>query len=684
MNICIVGKYLPIEGGVSTQTYWLARGLARHGHNVHVVSNSNEVEAAYRVELRPQDSKWLQPRFRQGGAVYLYGPQAYSRRAMGHIPRSNPFVTKLASVAADVIRSGSCDVILSYYLEPYALSGYLASLWTGRPLVIRHAGSDLDRLFMVPDCATAYSEVLRAARFIATQRPLVTRFLRLGIQPDKIRTDLGFALPLSVFSPRAAPLRFDGKDQELLNHGSDREYDSSLPSIGIYGKIGDAKGTFDLIQALGLLKSEGLRFNLMAMVGRRAGQTLDMHLTQANLRDNTHVLPFLPNWLVPRFIRSCTAICFLERHFPVAIHGPIVPQEVLASGTCLVVSEEIARKQSYGRNLVHGSNALIVKDPRDVGELASTLRQVIREPHLAVRIGLCGSQLRRHFGSYDEYIKKWEKLLLATRIGKRRAVTSPSVQLESIADLLDQRFVSTLVVNFPTVPSVESTLQKRKCPVESALAWVAAATREVQKHPRSRTRALMIEALRYQNARLRIGMPAYPPLDAPFPGPDGLLDGPIDWQTIAELYPCANRRSFIETFRYDVTTLFCDSVLEPQQYPQDACNLGGIACRTTFVLFARMPNMHTAEFRLSAATVKLLSYCTGVRTTVQVVAKVRASSRREERFLDGPANGLVSDALRELYRLKLLVFLRRNNLWGLLGGARPLAARLKMSSNRVS
>jgi glycosyltransferase involved in cell wall biosynthesis len=678
VNICIVGKYLPIEGGVSTQTYWLARGLARRGHNVHVVSNSNEVEDAYRVELRPQDSKWVQPRFRPGGAVYLYGPQAYSRRAMGHIPRSNPFVTKLASVATDVIRSGSCEVVLSYYLEPYALSGYLASLWTGRPLVIKHAGSDLDKLFAVPDCATTYSEVLRAARFIATQRPLAARFLRLGIPPDRIRTDLGFALPLSVFSPRALPLQFDGRDHALLNDGPGREYDSSLPSIGIYGKIGEVKGTFALIQALCLLKAEGLRFNLMAMVGKCAGQTLDVHLTQANLRDNTYVLPFLPNWLVPRFIRSCTAICFLERHFPVAIHRPIVPQEVLASGTCLVVSEEIARKQSYESNLLQGSNALIVKNPRDVCELASTLRQVIREPRLAAKIGLRGSQLRRHFGSYDEYIKKWERLLRATRITNRRAVASPSVRFESIADLLEQRFVATLVANFPAVPSVESMSRKRQRPVESALAWVAAATRELQKHPRSRNRALMIEALRYQSARLRTGMPTYPTSDAPFVGPDSLFDGPIDWQTVAELYPCASRHSFIETFRYDVTSLFCDSVLEPQQHPQDACNLRGIACRTTFVLFARIPNMHTAEFRVSAATVKLLSLCTGTRTTTQVMAKLRSSSRREDGFLDGRANDVVSDALRELYRLKLLVFLRRNNLWGLLGGARPLASRLKM------
>src|SRR6266508_3253452 len=51
VRICFVGKYPPIQGGVSAQTYWAARGRAGRGHEVFVVTNAAEVEDAYRIHL---------------------------------------------------------------------------------------------------------------------------------------------------------------------------------------------------------------------------------------------------------------------------------------------------------------------------------------------------------------------------------------------------------------------------------------------------------------------------------------------------------------------------------------------------------------------------------------------------------------------------------------------------------
>jgi len=48
VELLLVGKFPPIEGGVSTQTFWLARALARQGHGVHVVTNSSGIESSYR------------------------------------------------------------------------------------------------------------------------------------------------------------------------------------------------------------------------------------------------------------------------------------------------------------------------------------------------------------------------------------------------------------------------------------------------------------------------------------------------------------------------------------------------------------------------------------------------------------------------------------------------------------
>lgn len=101
-----MGKYPPIEGGVSSTTYWLARGLAERGHEVNIVTNADEVEPAYRMRLESNDWDLYQPYFaKSGGRVCVFNVEAFARRTMDHIPSSNPFVSKLASVATGVVRS---------------------------------------------------------------------------------------------------------------------------------------------------------------------------------------------------------------------------------------------------------------------------------------------------------------------------------------------------------------------------------------------------------------------------------------------------------------------------------------------------------------------------------------------------------------------------------------------------
>ena len=55
MNICIIGKYPPIQGGVSMRTYWHAHGLATLGHEVHVVTNAKEAVSPFRMYMRAED-----------------------------------------------------------------------------------------------------------------------------------------------------------------------------------------------------------------------------------------------------------------------------------------------------------------------------------------------------------------------------------------------------------------------------------------------------------------------------------------------------------------------------------------------------------------------------------------------------------------------------------------------------
>src|SRR5882672_8866188 len=140
MRICIVGKYPPIQGGVSAKTLRIAEGLARLGHRVDIVTNAKEVEPAFRMVMRDDDFRHLERVDASGGEVRVHWTS--SSPLQRHVPAHNPFATKLATIAAEVVESERSDLIFSFYLEPYGVAGHLAAEMTGVPHFVKTAGSD--------------------------------------------------------------------------------------------------------------------------------------------------------------------------------------------------------------------------------------------------------------------------------------------------------------------------------------------------------------------------------------------------------------------------------------------------------------------------------------------------------------------------------------------------------------
>jgi hypothetical protein len=83
-------------------------------------------------------------------------------------------------------------------------------------------------------------------------------------------------------------------------------------------------------------------------------------------------------------------VAFLERDFPIAVHGPQIPTEVISCGTCLVVSGEVARKQATVRQMRNRENVIVVGDPKQVFVLADALRYALEDPARAAEIGRRG------------------------------------------------------------------------------------------------------------------------------------------------------------------------------------------------------------------------------------------------------------------------------------------------------
>lgn len=395
MKICMIGKYPPIQGGVSMRNYRYAHALAQRGHQVHVVTNAKEVKPPFRMLMRDRDWSHCEADYGQG-AVHVHWTDPLDR-SQWHIPTSSPFVTKLASIATDVCTAHGLEVIFSFYLEPYGVAGHLAAGFTGLPHVIKTAGSDVGRLWRHPQFKTVYDHVLGAADYIVAGGQVAKELVKIGVPRARLRPDMTFTVPESVFTPEGPRLRLDevrnalsgAPDLEPFYWGSIRE---DLPCIGVYGKLGKTKGTEALLDAFVRLVATGRDANLLVMGHAPALSPMDFRamVHDRSLEGRVLQIPFLPNWRVPEFIRRCVAVCALEQDFPITFHAPIVPREVLCCGSCLVASTEMLQKLPMPERLVDGYNCLAVRDVNDIDELSGKLIQVLDAPAAARAVGARG------------------------------------------------------------------------------------------------------------------------------------------------------------------------------------------------------------------------------------------------------------------------------------------------------
>lgn len=453
MKICLIGKITPIQGGVSRQNFWLAYALAKEGHDVHLVTNANEVEEEYRLIGGRVDGEEDSSPFqevRDNLTIHFTD----DRKSYAYIPFANPFVSKITSIAVEVIREYECEIILGYYFEPYGISAYFASKITGVPFGLRHAGSDVGRLMRHPDLNYLYKDMIKSADFIYCSNSTGRRFLELGVPHDKLSIMRMASYPEHIYTPdrdpldilthlkQAAPeikMPICKTLMEQLHHSN---FNAKLPTVGIYGKLGETKGSYDLIAALGKLKKSGVRFNFLALTSSRTESLKELYrkIVEADIQDYTVWLPFVPHWDVPRFIKLCDAVCFLERDFSIPIHRPGVAMEIMLCGGCLILSHEIAQKQRFEQELIDKKTVLLV-DPKNIDELASQLQYVFDNVERAQKIGLAGREV------LASKLPKFETITASINTHIEETMASIKLQERDMSMIEFQSFINRLYTN---------------------------------------------------------------------------------------------------------------------------------------------------------------------------------------------------------------------------------------------
>src|SRR5215471_15129376 len=416
------------------RTYWTAHGLAALGHDIHVVTNAKEAARPFRMHMRAVDWERCEASCRTGSVTVHWTDPV--DRSQFYIPMASPFVSKLATIAANAHSAHGFDVIFSHYLEPYGIAGYLAAQMTGLPHVVRMAGSDAGRLWRHPQFEALYDHVLRSAEAVVAAHVVAARAVEHGVDPRRVVPGGGYALPEDLFTPEGPRLNLKALRTEIAP-GS--ELDDALwgdfavdrPYFGVYGKLGENKGTFALLSALERLKQTGHDVGLVALAHGRPQieERFRARARELGLADRVLQIPFLPHWRVPEFLRGCLAVCCLEQNFPIGFHSPITPLEVLLCGACLVGSTEVIRKLPNPEQLAHGYNCVALEDVNDVAKLSETLAAIVTDPEPVAHIGARGRKFACEAQEEIDFPQRLESVL--NRAARREHLTRTTRQISA-------------------------------------------------------------------------------------------------------------------------------------------------------------------------------------------------------------------------------------------------------------
>ena len=153
MNILFIGKYLPIEGGTASAAYWRHNELKDYNIKFEIVTCILN-ESEYSITSNNIDEK-----------VHVI-----SERIPWHIPYSQLYAEQLISKALAVAENSEFDAVEGSYLFPYGFAAYVVAKILGKPLILRHAGSDLHRIISTHQLDDILIKMSNEARVIVTYK----------------------------------------------------------------------------------------------------------------------------------------------------------------------------------------------------------------------------------------------------------------------------------------------------------------------------------------------------------------------------------------------------------------------------------------------------------------------------------------------------------------------------------
>lgn len=371
MNVLYIGKYPPIQGGVSAQNYWRIKGLIKKYPelNYYILTNALEVETEYRIPF----SSELLDEYNKYSNLRVFNTDPLSNPKF--IPQYSPKSEKLLNLGIYLCKRFKFDVIESQYLLPYGYVAYLLSKMFNIPYILRHAGSDISRLLLNSSLHLVLKKVLKNSLKLITYSGMKKFFLNYVFNEEKIEeiSDLR-SVNLDYFTPNGKNLK------EII------KINDEIFNIGFIGKPSKGKGIYQYLSILkGLLKNNK-KVRGIVTCALKGKEIIKLKEIAENLKVSNEVIfiDFVYPWSMPKLYRSLDFVICPESDFSVTLHNTMIPRETIACGTPVSISQEIANKFPY---YIDSENEIfIINNKIDLENSIKRINSIIEDLNYRSRI----------------------------------------------------------------------------------------------------------------------------------------------------------------------------------------------------------------------------------------------------------------------------------------------------------
>lgn len=335
MNVLLLGKFPPCQGGIAAKTYWLVRALAECGISYDIVTLVPEVYRSAATGPLPD-------------GVHLRA--LTSETSPWFLPGTDLAVERIVSAALALAKERTPDIVEANYLAPFGIAAFIVSRLLKTPLLLRHAGSDLAKLLPWEPVHTALGAVIAVADRVVTADDQSPASYSQRLPPGAKTTCLPRYVPdETAFRPTAAAR---GGPVLLL-----------AGKLNYYWRL---KALDTLFEALESMPS----WRLLCLGAGVGSDAVSKEADRRGLASHIEWRPFVAPSEMPAIIAGATAVWAVQRVGPVTDFSNIAWESVAMGRPCIVSPSTWAHPDAA---LLRQSPGLLTVDPEEPGDVISTL-----------------------------------------------------------------------------------------------------------------------------------------------------------------------------------------------------------------------------------------------------------------------------------------------------------------------